>query len=77
MASKPKKRTQDRLQVIVCLSCNKMPANERDTLVKVSDGKRTQFIKFGRRVSLGRIMHQLPIVFMDRAYDERRSRKRA
>ena len=72
-----KKHTQDRLQVMVCLSCEQMPANERLTVVKVSDGEFTQFIKFGRNQSMRAIMQSLPVHFMDRVYDERRSQKRA
>jgi hypothetical protein len=74
---KPKKRHQDRLQVMVCLPCDQTPANERFKVVKVSDGDQTQIINFGRHQPISQIMKALPSIFMDRVYDERRSKKRA
>lgn len=72
-----KQRTQDRLQVMVCLSCEQMPANERHTVVKATDGEFTQFIKFGRYQSIKSIMQSVPMHFMDRMYDERRNKRKS
>lgn len=77
MSMKPKKRPQDRLQTMVCLPCDKMPASERFIVVKATDGSHTEFIKFGRNHPMRSIMQSIPIHFMDRAYDERRRKKKA
>lgn len=66
----------ERLSTIVCLPCDQMPANERKIVVKASDGERSQLVEFGRHTSMSTIMFRLPILFMDRAYDERRSKRR-
>lgn len=71
-----KKKQQSKLNVMVCLPCNEMPINEKFILVKASDGERSQFIKFGRDTSMKTIMSRLPCIFMDRVYDERRSKRK-
>jgi hypothetical protein len=68
---------QDKLQVMVCLSADGMPADDNFTVVKVTDGDRTQFIKFGRHTNLRTIWSRIPILFMDRAYDKRRRKQKA
>lgn len=66
---------QDKLHVMVCLPCDEMPAEERVVVVRASDGEKTQLIKFGRHTSIKTIWNRLPIIYMDRAYDKRRSKK--
>lgn len=68
---------QDKLNVMVCVPCNEMPANERFIVVRATDGERTQFIKFGRHTSIKTLWEKTPILYMDRAYDKRRSKKKA
>ncbi|WML30248.1 hypothetical protein RCG24_20590 [Neobacillus sp. OS1-32] len=67
---------RDKLNIMVCLPCAEMPANDRLIVVKATDGKRTQFIKFGRHTSMNTIMFRTPSIFIDRAYDERRKRRK-
>ena len=68
---------QDKLNVMVCLPCDEMPADERVIVIKASDGERTEIIKFGRHTSIKTVWANIPRVYMDRAYDKRRSKKKA
>lgn len=63
---------RNNLQTIVCLPCDQSPPAERFIIAKVTDGDRTQFIKFGRDLSMRTVMSQIPIIYQDRAYDKRR-----
>lgn len=67
---------RDKLNVMVCLPCEQQPAEDRLIVVRVTDGRRTQFIKFGRHTSINSIMLRTPSIFMDNAFDKRRKRRK-
>lgn len=67
---------RDKLNVMVCLPCAEMTADDRFIVVKATDGKRIQFIKFGRHTSMNTIMFRTPILFMDKEFDDRHKKRR-
>ncbi|NMD69604.1 hypothetical protein HHO41_04825 [Bacillus sp. DNRA2] len=66
---------QDKLNVMYCMPHEKLPPNERFIRVKVSDGKRTEIIDFGRHTPFKTVVSQIPVIFGHRTSGK--SRKKA
>lgn len=65
------KSNPDKLQAMICIPWGMQPVK-----VRATDGEHTEIIEFGRHVSKKTIMDRLPIVFMDRVYNKRRTQKK-
>lgn len=65
------------LRTMLCTPGKHYPFGDKRITARVQDQNHTEFIQFGGDVSRKTIMNQIPIIYMDRVYDRRRSRKKA
>jgi hypothetical protein len=64
----------DKLNVIYCLPHEKQTPSERLIRARVSDGKKTHVLEFGRHTSMKTVISQIPIIFG--AMSSNKSRKK-
>jgi hypothetical protein len=62
---------RDKLQVMLCVPGQYMPASERYIVARVFDGKRNYFFRFGRDWSINHVWEMVPRLYMDSKFKPR------